>query len=92
MNWFSLDSVILIIYSDLQLFAIFILGEVDFSETYLMSAENNSRFLASKFDPATRLVPSASAVMPPPPHPRYKKHTYGPAPYICSAFYCLAEK
>ena len=54
MNWFSLDSVILIIYSDLQLFAIFILGEIDFSETYetyLMSAENNSRLLASKFDP-----------------------------------------
>ena len=51
MDWFSLDSVILIIYSDLQLFAIFILGEIDFSETYLMSAENNSRLLASKFDP-----------------------------------------
>ena len=54
MNWFSLDSVILIIYSDLQLFAIFILGEIDFSGTYLMSAENNSRFLAYKFDPQAR--------------------------------------
>ena len=62
MNWFSLDSVILIIYSDLQLFAIFILGEIDFSGTYLMSAENNSRFLAYKFDPPTRLVPSAPAI------------------------------
>ena len=62
MDWFSLDSVNLIIYSDLQLFAIFILGEIDFSETYLMSAENNSRFLASKFDPRTRLLPSAPAI------------------------------
>ena len=79
MNWFSLDSVILIIYSDLQLFAIFILGEVDFSETYLMSAENKARAFGIRGNA-------------PPPHPRYKKHTYGPAPYICSTFYCLAEK
>ena len=76
MDLFSLDSVIFYFdYSDLQLFAIFIF-EVDFSETYLMtSAENsvleppNLKILGGGYPqtPPKRLLPSALAIMPPPP-------------------------
>ena len=60
--------------------------EVDFSETFLItSAENNISEPANlKISwgripphPPTRLVPSALAIMPPPP-PRYKSPSYGP--------------
>ena len=73
MDLFSLDSVISIDYSDLQLFAIFIF-EVDFSETYFMtSAENsvqeppNLKISWGRIppDPPTRLMASAFAKMPP---------------------------
>ena len=73
-------------YSDLQLFSIFIL-EVDFYETYLIASAKNSvseppnlKLFWGRIppDPPTRFVPSALAIMPPPPNPRYKKPTYGP--------------
>ena len=76
-------------YSDLQLFAIF-MSEVDFSETCLMTSAEDSvsgppnlnifwgRWGRIPPDPFTKARAFGTRDNVPPPHPRYKKPSYGP--------------